>query len=144
MTTERVLAFAPENEGLDARDRERAASLADEGGAAGAIVERQESRQESRPPRTPSAIAVAFAAAAGVLAAIMAWRLREEVTMKSASMPTPMPTPRPRPDPPRAPEAKPWLPREDDGWNRLAAFDDDCETPARPFRVPAELLEGQR
>jgi len=140
MTTERVLAFAPENEGLDARDRERAASLADEGGAAGAIVE----RQESRPPRTPSAIAVACAAAAGVLAAIVAWRLREEVTMKSASMPTAMPTPRPRPDPPRAPEAKRLLPREDDGWNRFAAFDDDCETPARPFRVPAELLEGQR
>jgi hypothetical protein len=35
------LAIAPESEGLDARDRERAASLADEGGAAGASVERQ-------------------------------------------------------------------------------------------------------
>ncbi len=134
------LALVPENEGLDARDRERAASLADEGGAAGAILE----RQERRPPRTPSAIAGAFAAAAGVLAAIVAWRVLEEVTMKSASMPTAMPKAKPRPEPPRAPEAKRFLPREDDGWNRLAAFDDDCETPARPFRVPAELLERER
>lgn len=136
MTTGRVLAFAPENEGLDARDRNRAASLADEGGAAGAIVE----RQESRPPGTPSPIAVAFAAAAGVLTAIVAWRLLEEVKMKNASMPTPMP----RPDPPQAAGAKPERPRED-AWSRnVAVFDDDCATPARPRPVPAELLEGER
>jgi len=130
------LALAPENEGLDARDRDRAASLADEGGAAGAILE----RQESRPPRTPpSPIAVAFAAAAGVFTAIVAWRLLEEVTMKSAYMPTP----KPRPDPPQAPGTKPERPREDDGWRHVAVFDDDCATPARPRPVPAEL-EGER
>jgi len=142
MKAERARALAPEDEGLDARDRNRAASLADEGGAAGAIVE----RQESRPPRTPSAspIAAAFAAAAGALAAIVAWRMLEEVTMKSASMPTPSkPTPRPRPDPWRAP-AKPSLPREEDGSSTLGAFDDDCETPARPRPVPAELLGRER
>lgn len=62
---------APETEGLDALDRDRAASLADEGGAAGAIVE----SQESQPPQVISPIAVALTAAAGVLTAIVAWRL---------------------------------------------------------------------
>jgi hypothetical protein len=129
------LALAPEDEGLDARDRDRAGSLADEGGAAGAIVK----RQESRPLRTPSPIAVVFAAAAGVLAAIVAWRLLEEVTMKNASMPTP----KPHPEAPKAPGAKPERRREDDGSRSVAVIDDDCATPTRPFRVPAEL-EGER
>lgn len=129
------LAIAPESEGLDARDRERAASLADEGGAAGASVE----RQERRPPRTPSPVSAVFAAAAGFLAAIAAWRLLEEVTMKTASMPTPSA----RPDRLRAPWANPERPPEHDAWSEFAAFDDDCVTPAKPTPVPAEL-RGER
>lgn len=65
---------APETEGLDALDRDRAASLADEGGAAGAIVESQES-QESQPQRAVNPIAVALTVTAGVLTALVAWRL---------------------------------------------------------------------
>ena len=131
---------APEIEGFDALDRDRAASLADEGGAAGAIVE----RQESRPPRTLYPVAVALAAVAGMLTAIVAWRLLEEITMKNASMPTPEPRPH-RPQAPRlAPRAEPERPREDDGSRNTAELDDDCATPARPIPVPAELLEGER
>ena len=68
--------MAARADGLNALDRERAASVADEGGAAGAIAE----RQESQPPPSLSPIAVALAGAAGVLMAIVAWRLLEGVT----------------------------------------------------------------
>jgi len=126
---------ALEADGLNALDRDRAASLADEGGAAGAIVE----RQESPAPRTLSPSAVVLTAAAGALTAIVAWRLLEEMTMKKASKTTP----KPRPRPPQAPGTKPEQPREDDGSLKTAVLDDDSATPARPFPVPADA-EGER
>lgn len=86
--------MAAESDGLNALDRNRAASLADEGGAAGAITE----RQESRPPGSPSPAAMVLAGAAGLLVAIVAWQLLEELTMrktpprrKSDAFPRPVP-----------------------------------------------------
>lgn len=131
---------ALEADGLDGLDRDRAASLADEGGTAGAIVE----RQESRVPRTLSPSAVVLTTAAGVLTAILAWRLLEEMTMKKAPKTTAKPRPRPPQAPRQAPRAEPERPREDDGSRNTAELDDDCATPARPIPVPAELLEGER
>ena len=64
----------PETEGLDALDRDRAASLADEGGAAGAIVEARRATR-SQPQRAVNPIAVALTVTAGALTALVAWRL---------------------------------------------------------------------
>jgi hypothetical protein len=92
----------PDNSGLDALDRDRAASLADEGGAAGALVESQEGPEgeesqegpgslekqkkkpvrpgnqrslESHSQRGVNPIAAALTVAVGMLTGIVVWRL---------------------------------------------------------------------
>jgi hypothetical protein len=103
--------MATRADGLNALDRERAASVADEGGAAGAIAE----RQEGQPPPSLSPIAVALAGAAGVLMAIVAWRLLEGVTRKA-----------------------PLHLRASDAPRKVAVFAEESPTPARPRSVPRD------
>jgi hypothetical protein len=69
-------AASPASAGLNRLDRERAASLADEGGASGAVVESQESALESQDeaPRTGRPRGKAWLAAFGV-GFLAAWRL---------------------------------------------------------------------
>ena len=93
---------APHTSGLDALDRDRAASLADEGGAAGALVESQEGPESDegqkdpgsleKPKKKPvrpgnqrslkshsqsvvSPIGAALTVAVGMLTGIVVWRL---------------------------------------------------------------------
>jgi len=64
---------APRTDGLDALDRDRAASLADEGGAAGARIQGEEGGDEPPPRLVP--FLVGLVAAAGLAAAMLLWLL---------------------------------------------------------------------
>jgi hypothetical protein len=111
-------------DGLDALDRDRAASLADEGGRAGAVL----AGGEVLPRRSVSARALG-AACFAFAALLVLWH--EEVSMKRR-------TPKPRRDPDRRNPAPPA--QREDPRNPLVPLhgegedvDDTTPTPARPL-----------
>ncbi len=78
-----TLSLVPATRGLDALDRKRAASLADEGGAAAAAVETRaqkdtdgdEDTQGKKAPAALPPVWIFLPALAGALAALLVWRL---------------------------------------------------------------------
>jgi hypothetical protein len=105
---------APATKGLDPLDRDRAGSLADEGGAAGARVEGPRGARE------------------------------EEDRLKQAEpTPRPDPDPDPR-VPPEGDEPERPQERRLPGKDEIPAFDDSGDTPAIPSRVrPAARGDGR-
>jgi hypothetical protein len=61
---------APRTDGLDALDRDRAASLADEGGAAGASIEAED---DDAIPAPSAALLAGVAGVLGIVAAALVW-----------------------------------------------------------------------
>lgn len=147
---------APESAGLNAMDRERAASLADEGGASAAAFESASAAAFESRDSKPSIVRPGngWRIAAFALGVLAAWRMARperrrrlgEREMKEAwtAVLSNRPIPGSSPDVRKKRRRSPGSPdKESRRHPETPAFDENCDTPARPLPAVGRHERGE-